>query len=625
MKRKLLALLAGLLAATPALAQRHDRAISTIPQLTDSIQRLMARDHIPGLLLVLATRDSVLFAGGLGVADVATKAPVTPHTRFGVGSITKMLTAAALLQLVEQGKLGLNDEVRKIAPEVPIDNPWEATDPVRVVHLLEHTAGFDDMAINQLYNAGSTTPTTLEVLRQLRPALRCRWRPGERMAYANPGYAVAGYLLEKRSGQAYADYVTEHVLRPLGMADARLNPSAPSPQHAVGYDRRGGSYQPVPVFPLFIPPAGCLSASATDMAQWLQLYLHDGRAANGQAVLQPATVQAMETVHTPLDARQGLQSGYGLANCPMSHATKVVFRGHGGNMPGFFSLLGYNRAVGVGYVLSNNHHDFMRAIEPLVQAFLLRQLPRPAPASQPLDAAAVAPYLGHYQRANPSDQTLAFLDWLDGQRLEQRGPLLLLRPLLGGAADTLVPTGPLIFRRAHDQFASLVLARDHDGHRVLIANNIGPARPFYTQAGALWWGRPASLLLSVLLAAVASLAGVVWAVLALLRRLPRAQLWPRVLPLLASGALFVTVSAFLSLIEHIWDGPRVCTDTVLLFVAPLALAGLVLGGLVLTVRRFRQFRSRFVVGFLLLSYGALGWLAVLLGTYGWLGLRLWNS
>nr|WP_262903280.1 serine hydrolase domain-containing protein [Hymenobacter psoromatis] len=204
LRKLLLVLLLAVTAGRPTQAQRASHVISTLPELTDSIRRVMAQEHIPGLMLALVTRDSVLYAGGLGVANVVTNQPVTAHTLFRIGSVTKTFVAVGLLQLIAQGKLHLRDEVRKIAPEVPIDNPWEATDPVRVVHLLEHTAGFDDMHLNHFYNTTATDPRGVAGVAVFRPELRCRWRPGERMSYANPGCAVAGYLLEKFSGQPYA-------------------------------------------------------------------------------------------------------------------------------------------------------------------------------------------------------------------------------------------------------------------------------------------------------------------------------------------------------------------------------------------------------------------------------------
>ncbi|WP_169515167.1 serine hydrolase domain-containing protein [Hymenobacter norwichensis] len=259
-------LLTGLIAS--ASAQLGVPPIHSLAQLQDSLRVVVAREHIPGLLLTLVRHDSVLFEGGLGLADVAARRLVTAHTRFRIGSVTKTFVAAGLLQLIEQGKLHLSDEVHKIAPEVPIDNPWEATDPVRVVHLLEHTAGFDDMALNHLYNPPPTDPRGQAALAIFRRELHCRWRPGERMSYANPGYQVAGYLLEKFSSQPYEQYLTEHLLRPLAMPDA--TPAlhiTPGPGMAQGYGYRDGHSQAVTLLPIYPGAAGSLSASAANMTQ----------------------------------------------------------------------------------------------------------------------------------------------------------------------------------------------------------------------------------------------------------------------------------------------------------------------------------------------------------------------
>ena len=410
MKNLLLAALSGLLLAAPAAAQPGIPAMRSLAQLQDSLRHVMAREHIPGLMLTLVSHDSVLFEGGLGLADVAAQRPVTAHTRFRIGSVTKTFVVVGLLQLIKQGKLRLNDEVHKIALETPIDNPWEATDPVRVVHLLEHTAGFDDMRLNHVYNPTSTDPRGTAALAVFRDELRCRWRPGERMSYANPGYQVAGYLLEKFSGQPYEQYLTAHLLRPLAMPDAspalRLSPG---PGMSQGYKFADGHYQAVPQLPIYAGPAGSMSASAADMTQWVRFFLREGRAPNGRALLQPASVRELETVHSSLTSRVGITAGYALANESTGLKAKAIFRGHGGGIGGFISAFGYNRELGVGYAFSNNGGQSAPKLEKFVQAFLLRQLPVPAPLPRvPLDAAAVAPYLGHYRSGSPRNELSGF-------------------------------------------------------------------------------------------------------------------------------------------------------------------------------------------------------------------------
>ena len=622
LRKLLLLLLLAVAASRPTQAQRASHVINTLPELTDSIRRVMAKEHMPGLLLTLATRDSVLYAGGLGVANVATRQPVTAHTLFRIGSVTKTFVAVGLLQLIAQGKLHLNDEVRKIAPEVPIDNPWEATDPVRVVHLLEHTAGFDDMHLNHVYNTTATDPRGVAGVAVFRSELRCRWRPGERMSYANPGYEVAGYLLEKFGGQPYEQYLAQHLLRPLGMPDATatLRPAG-NPQLAQGYTYEEGHYRTLPPQPIYAGPAGSISASAADMAAWVQFFLDDFKTPGGVALLPPGSLHEMETEHSSLAARAGLSGSYGLANAAMNARGKALFRGHNGGIGGFISSFAYCQELGVGYALSNNSGHSLASIESLMRQFLLRRAPaRPIPPPARLDVAAVAPYLGHYENAAPRQQLAGFGEYfLGGFSVARRGEVLVVQPLLG-PADTLLPAGPLLFRERAQLLPSAVFTHDHDGRRVLVSSHI-----YAIQRGVWWWLPPVLLALSLLLVVTASLAGLVWLLYALRRRLPPAQVLPRLLPLLATLALLVTAWAFSRAVttnaEHLG---HLSVETVLLFVGPLAFCGCALAGLGLLLYRFRQFRSRLAAWYLLLTYGGLGFLVAVFATYGWLGMRLWS-
>ncbi|TGD79625.1 serine hydrolase domain-containing protein [Hymenobacter wooponensis] len=626
--RKLFLLLALLSAAAPSFAQATrpkpvPRPMATMQQLTDSIEHIMRREHIPGLMLTIISPDSLQrFVGGLGLADVEHQKPVTPNTLFRIGSVTKTFVTVGLMQLVEQGKLSLNDEVRKLAPEIPIDNPWEATDPVRVVHVLEHTAGFNDMQANHVYNTTDTDLPGATSVQLFRNELRCRWRPGERMSYSNPGYEVAGYLLEKISGQSYQDYLTQHLLRPLGMPDATpaLRPASNS-KLAQGYSYEAGGYRRLPLLPIYAGPAGSMSASAEDMAHWVEFFLHDFRAPDGTALLRPASLREIETPHSPLEARAGLPTGYALANSLINWKGKTSFRGHNGGIEGFISTFAYNRALGMGYAMSNNGGQSLSTIEKLVREFLLRQAPTAAvPVPAPLNVAAVTPYLGHYQDAAPRNQLFGLGDYLLGDKqLVQRGQLLLLQPLFGDA-DTLLPASALTFRRPNHVLPSAVLTRDREGQRMLVLSG-----SYYQEASATWWWvRPALFGLSLLLILTSSLAGLVWLIYALRRQLPRAQVLPRLLPLLATTALVTTIVAFVSLANHIWYAGNFTTQTALLALAPLAFVVFTLAGLLLTVRTFRRFRSRAVAWYLLLTYGALSWLAVVLTSYGWMSLRLWG-
>ena len=279
----------------------------------------------------------------------------------------------------------------------------------------------------------------------------------------------------------------------------------PGPGMSRGYGYADGHYQTLPLLPIYLGPAGSMSASAADMTQWVRFFLRGGRASNGTALLQPASLHELETAHSPLEARAGLRTGYGLANAPSGFRGKALFRGHGGGIGGFISAFGYNRALGVGYAFSKNGEQGAPKLEQLVQAFLLRQLPAPAPLPRvPLDAAAVGPYLGHYRSAAPRNEIAGFADYLTGgTHLRREGNFLVNEPLLG-QADTLLPTGSLTFHRPGVQTATAALAQDKKGRRVLLARG-----GYALAAGFWWWLSPALLAMSVLLIVTSSLAALV--------------------------------------------------------------------------------------------------------------------
>src|SRR5258708_5220022 len=125
---------------------------ANIEELKSAVAAILKKYDIPGIGIALVTKDKVVFTGGVGKADVAANRDVTADTMFRVGSITKSFVALRALQLVEQHKLDLDEKVAEAAPEIPVLNLWEATNPVTLAGLLEHTAGFDDFPLAEFYD-----------------------------------------------------------------------------------------------------------------------------------------------------------------------------------------------------------------------------------------------------------------------------------------------------------------------------------------------------------------------------------------------------------------------------------------------------------------------------------------
>src|SRR5262249_41532913 len=150
-------------------------------------------------------------------SDVAANRPATAETLFRIGSTSKAFTSLSILMLVDQGKLSLDDPVHKLVSELWFENPWESTDPVRVVNLLEHTTGWDDIHLREYAKDAPPSMTTLQGLDYDHHSRTSRWRPGTRFAYCNSGPPAAAYIVEKLTGQRLEDFVQQNLFNPIGM------------------------------------------------------------------------------------------------------------------------------------------------------------------------------------------------------------------------------------------------------------------------------------------------------------------------------------------------------------------------------------------------------------------------
>ncbi|HEY1991108.1 MAG TPA: serine hydrolase domain-containing protein [Gammaproteobacteria bacterium] len=597
-----------------------------LPSLQKQLDKFRADAGVPGVGVALFDRNGVTWAGGLGYADLDKKQPVTAETLFRAGSITKGFVAVALLQLVDQGKLRLDARLKDIAPELPIDNPWEDTDPVTLAQVLEHTAGFDDMHFPRLYNFHEAADIPLlTVIQRSKAELRVRWRPGSRTTYSNPDYLIAGYLLEKFTGERYEQYVTEHVLRPLGMEHASLAPDPTAvPGLAQGYE--GQPQQPIKPVPIYLRPAGALDASPAELAHFGIMLLDRGEWQN-QPFLSAAGVTRMETPATSGAARHGLEYGYGLANYT-SYIGDYEFHGHDGGIDGFISRYAYAPDQGVGFVLlvnTGNPGRFMREASGLLADYLMRGQPKPViPTPVPASAAVLAQLTGYYRERNPRNQVLAVNDYLfnvmhvtpDG-----KGGLT-LQPLFD-APISLLPAGESLWREAKHGGADSVSYVDADGAQVLdYEPNAGGE--YAVKTGWVSAYLPMLLFFAALLLMLSSLPfALVWGFRKLIGHMRGVGHWSvRLLPLLATFSLLGMLGSLID-VAPIELGVA-NAKTVLFFVFSLLFAGLSVAAMVQAVRSYAWDLNRWMRWHATAVSAACLAMTLFLGYWGLLGLRLWS-
>jgi len=212
-------LIVGLLSSA-ALAQSTDK-------VDDYAQGVMKERKIPGIALLVVQDNKVVLSKGYGFSNVELQVPVKPETVFQSGSMGKQFTAAAVMMLVEEGKIGLEDPLTKYFPEAPA--AWKN---VTVRQLLSHTGGFTDYPEKFDFRRDRTENEILKAIQ----AVPLAYPPGTKWAYSNLGYATLGILIHRASGKFYGDFLQERVFGPLGMTTTRIiSEEDIIPNRAAGY------------------------------------------------------------------------------------------------------------------------------------------------------------------------------------------------------------------------------------------------------------------------------------------------------------------------------------------------------------------------------------------------------
>lgn len=571
---------------------------------------------VPGAGIALVRADGIEWAGGLGWADRDARVPVDADTLFRAGSISKTFVAMALVQLYEDGRLDLDAPLSELVPNVAVDNPWAASAPVRLRHVLEHTAGFDDMHFNEMYVLDDAPDAPLEAVLARNPASRrVRWRPGTRMAYSNPGYAVAGRVIEAVTERPFDEIIREKIFVPLDMPASTFSGALDDPRLAQGYSDRGGP--PVPRRRIHLRPAGALHTSAKELGQFVEMLLLWGERGDGY-VIDPEYLSNMEWPRTTAASTAGVRAGYGLGIFSTIDLPYPVL-GHQGGIDGFLSVYGYSPSRDVGYVvLLNSTHapDALRRLSSLALRYLKRDLEPPPKETIAVTPGSLERFEGYYHDANPRNALLQVIaSPLGGRTVRLRDGQLEMQPTLEPAVP-LVPVNEGLFRRERELTASMAFTTV-EGQQVLA----GPA--FYAERRPAW---PMTLLRAGLtaalcLVALAPLVALGHAWVARRHARPTAggigAIWT--LAGLALAAIFgIATEIPVALLGTPSAGAQA------IFAASMAYPALVAVVVLLTPRTWRRGVGRGFAAFAALVAAAHAGLAGYLGYWGLIGVRTWT-
>ncbi|MGZ8412628.1 MAG: serine hydrolase domain-containing protein [Gemmatirosa sp.] len=430
---------AVILAAAPHLraqapARDSKDARRALEQAVDSIMRDALRIPIAGIAIAVTRGDALVLEKAYGVADRSRNAPATAQTVFEAGSITKQLTAAAILRLAEQKRLGLDDSIGVHLPALA-----ERARGITIWHLLSHTSGLSRAWAVADLGAPSSPRVVVDSLAARAP----EFAPGERYAYNNNGYILLGLIVERAAGTSYAEYVRTTFLQPLGLASTMPCSAVPAARRSTGYTHATRGPTSATVAPAHHATvtysAGMLCSTAGDLARW-QRALATGR------VVSAESRQAMTT---PAVLASGRPSRYGLG-VEIGAVDGLRYLEHGGATPGFLGESAYLPDSAVGVTVLTNGVYAGSIVTRLVQG-VARQalgLPQPRLADLPTSAADRARFAGTFDlgpvklevyeqgdhlRAQPPGQVAArLLHQGDGVFVAEHDPALRFRFQLAG-------------------------------------------------------------------------------------------------------------------------------------------------------------------------------------------------
>ena len=412
--------------------------------------------------------DGTVKVGASGLRDAAKQVPMQADTRVQVGSVGKVALALGVLRLVSEDRLTLDTPLQQVLPELALRNPWLASDPVRIRHLLAHTSGLDNARFWQAFSLHPAPDTPLaDAFDGGGNLLRVRTRPGSRYAYSNMGYGLLGMVIEKVTGQPYERYLDAQLLQPLGMADStfafvtQMSTQA-DPRLAMGYFEHGVAQ---PAVPQYLRPAAQFTTTAADMGKLAQFLMGDGTL-QGSQFIDLALMGALSEPAGTDAAQGGLAMGHGLA-LAVRDRHNVVGACHPGTAVGFRAMLciypEQDSAFFVAFNTDAEHADYER-----FNRLLLRdlELPLRAPAPRGTPAPTVENWQGVYL---PSPGAMASMAWIDAvfgfTRVKWDGESLFLIPFQGEPRE-LEPVGGLLFRASDRSTASHVLMQE-DGKHIL--------------------------------------------------------------------------------------------------------------------------------------------------------------
>jgi CubicO group peptidase (beta-lactamase class C family)/D-alanyl-D-alanine dipeptidase len=413
-------------APVPAPAERTEYS-AVIGELRELIRHEMEAKALPALSIALVDGQEVVWAEGFGHSDPEVGVPATEETVYRVGSVSKLFTDIAIMQLVERGGIDLDAPIQTYLPEFRPESPFEQ--PVTLRQLMSHRSGLvREPVVGNYFDP--TEPSLEATVRSINDQ-RVVYPPEARIKYSNAGIGVVGYVLERTQGRPFAEYLEEAVLAPLGMERSSFEPRPDLMEDlavATMWTLHGPTFE-APNFQLGMAPAGSMYSTVIDLAQFLSVLF-----AGGEGVLERETLEAM---WTPQYAEAGATEGFGIGFA-ISELEGERRIGHGGAIYGFATELAALPDEELGVVVTTTRDIANPVVERIADAALRmmlaaregRPLPKPE-TTRPVESALAERLEGWYGQGADRARLLE----RDGRLFMERGGV---RLELRARGDTLV-------------------------------------------------------------------------------------------------------------------------------------------------------------------------------------------
>jgi CubicO group peptidase (beta-lactamase class C family) len=391
-------------------------------QLEKVVVEELKETNTPGAAVAVVSGNRLLLAKGFGVANIETGTPVTPDTLFRIGSVTKMFTAAVLVTLTENGRLKLDEPIGKYVEGLTLK-----LSQVTAHQLISHTAGMTDESPSDY---GSHDDSGLAAYVRSLKEDHFFTEPGKIFSYSNPGFDVAGFLIEAVSHRPYADQMNERLFKPLGMNSTTFRPTIAMTYPLSQGHHASGKAKPTVIRPFGDNvagwPDGFMFSSVNDLARFAIAFMDSGRI-DGKQVLRPALITKLSTPNADLHSRFGFEDGrYGYGLFVHDHrGVRVVW--HAGMLPGFGALLQMVPAHGFAVIVLANRSSSLlnKTAEKAMELFLPLEAKAKSRSAQALTVSEpeMSEYVGTYTNKPESAEILVKQDKLILKRADGEFPI----------------------------------------------------------------------------------------------------------------------------------------------------------------------------------------------------------